>query len=86
MCSTIPAIRGLRRPKELRQRSDDQLTHREAGESARQRQPRHRRRDRQLVGDPRQRGQVHVDGQRAQRHQGTEHHNHPDAPGARTSA
>ena len=75
---------GHQRPaaaQRVRQRADDQLAERQPGQRAGQRQLRHRRRHRQVVGDPRQRGQIHVDGERAQRDQSAKHHDHADAAG-----
>ena len=75
---------GHQRPaaaQRVRQRTDDQLSQRQPGQRAGQRQLRHRRRHRQVVGDLRQRRQVHVDRQRAQRDEQPQHHDHPDTAG-----
>ena len=83
MCSTMPAISGRRRPSESDSGPTISCPKRQPGERAGQRQLRHRRGHPELVGDPRQRGQVHVDGQRTQRHQGAEHDDHPGPARAR---
>ena len=77
---------GHQRPataQRIRQRTDDQLADRQPGQRPGQRQLRHRRRHRQVLGDPRQRRQIHVDGERAQRHQRAQHHDHPQIGSAR---
>ena len=65
----------------VRQRADDQLAERQPGQRSGQGELRDRRRHRQFVGDLRQRRQIHVDGQRPQRDQSTQHHDHPRAAG-----
>ena len=85
MCSTMPAISGLRRPSESDSGPTISWPSARPGQRPGERELRDRRRHPEVVGDLRQCGQIHVDGERAQRDHDAEDDDHPGAARRRDS-